>query len=186
MATATKKAKPKEAETVAEKPEYVWRKGRHLKADPQAAGEEIARLRKLHGEALTTAHIVEAAQNPASPLHDCFEWDDAEAARKYRQQQARYLLSSILVVVKQAGGPTRYEITNVNVRTEDGVRAYVPTSSVVGNPSYREQVLTRALRDFDSWRARYAHVSKILGHNPVEIFDTLTRELTLEKAKRGA
>lgn len=51
-----------------------------------------------HG-AITPDMVVEAARDPASPLHECFEWDDAAAAQAHRRDQARALLRSIRVNV---------------------------------------------------------------------------------------
>jgi hypothetical protein len=38
-----------------------------------------------HGDELTEQIVVDAARSPDSPLHSLFEWDDAKAARKYRE-----------------------------------------------------------------------------------------------------
>jgi hypothetical protein len=43
--------------------------------------------------------VLADARDPESPLHDCFEWDDAKAAAAYRIDQARVLIRSIEIVV---------------------------------------------------------------------------------------
>jgi hypothetical protein len=53
-----------------------------------------------HGGRATAAQVVEAAADPDSPLHPCFDWDDESAARSYRIEQARSLIRSVRVNVK--------------------------------------------------------------------------------------
>lgn len=56
----------------------------------RAALEDLARQ---HNGAVTPQEVVEAARPETSPLHDYFEWNDNEAAQKYRLTQARGLLN---------------------------------------------------------------------------------------------
>jgi hypothetical protein len=46
---------------------------------------ELEPLAAEHGDELTEQIVVEAARSPDSYLHSLFEWDDAKAARKYRE-----------------------------------------------------------------------------------------------------
>lgn len=48
---------------------------------------------------LLPADVVEAARDPASPLHSHFEWNDSAAAEKYRLDQARTLIRSVKIEV---------------------------------------------------------------------------------------
>lgn len=60
----------------------------------------VAAIRQLERDGrLAPADVVAEASDPASPLHDYFEWDDSEAARKYRLSQARTLIRSIKVEI---------------------------------------------------------------------------------------
>ena len=60
----------------------------------------LARLAEAGEGVLTPDAVVEAAASPDSPLHGYFEWDDTEAARKYRLEQARTLIRSVHVEVQ--------------------------------------------------------------------------------------
>jgi hypothetical protein len=57
-------------------------------------------LKKLEQKGkLSPLDVIDAAKNPKSPLHQYFEWDDTEAARKYRIEQARELIRTIKIEV---------------------------------------------------------------------------------------
>lgn len=48
---------------------------------------------------LTPKGVVAAARDPAHPLHSYFEWDDAQAAAAYREDQARQLIRSVNIQI---------------------------------------------------------------------------------------
>jgi len=52
----------------------------------------LKELAESAGGALSPAAVVEAARPNNSPIHDQFVWDDTEAAKRYRLQQASELL----------------------------------------------------------------------------------------------
>lgn len=61
----------------------------------------MARLRHIAGEETLTARAVVAdASDPSSPLHSYFEWDDSVAAKNYRMEQARRLISHVSVEIR--------------------------------------------------------------------------------------
>lgn len=66
-----------------------------------SAVEVASVLRALEREngRLIPADVVDAARDPASPLHAHFEWDDSAAAEKYRLDQARTLIRSVKIEV---------------------------------------------------------------------------------------
>lgn len=71
--------------------------------------EQMARvdaMAAVHGGRVTPEIIVEDARDESSPFHDAFEWDDSEAAEKFRLSQARTLLRSYTIRVDTEDGPT--------------------------------------------------------------------------------
>ena len=54
--------------------------------------QALLALAELHQGRVTPEIVVEAARDPASPLHSAFTWDDAQAAHEHRLAQARVLL----------------------------------------------------------------------------------------------
>ena len=53
---------------------------------------------------LTPEAVVEAARDPASPLHGWFTWDDEAAAHMQRIYQARRLIASVQLIAALGGG----------------------------------------------------------------------------------
>lgn len=66
-----------------------------------AATDEVAEAIHMlaHRGRLTPDAIIEAARQPANPLHEHFPWDDAVAAHHFRREIARKLIGRIHVVV---------------------------------------------------------------------------------------
>src|SRR5690606_25615999 len=75
-----------------------------MKRDPDAIRAEIERLER-DGK-IRPVDVVEAAKDESSPLHDCFTWDDGEAAHQYRLIEARNLLRVYVVRPDAEEGPT--------------------------------------------------------------------------------
>lgn len=72
------------------------RKAKRLTRDERR--EVVEKLAAESGTGTVTADaLVEAAQDPAHPMHDHFEWDDAKAAHAHRLQTARGILASVAV-----------------------------------------------------------------------------------------
>lgn len=69
---------------------------------------ELARLFKIHGR-LDATIVLNAAASPANPLHPYYEWDDAEAAVKWRLQQATNMLvgSKMVAFLTQAAADAK-------------------------------------------------------------------------------
>jgi hypothetical protein len=65
---------------------------------------------------LTPTEVLDAARNPDSLIHECFEWDDEKAADSHRLSQARALIRSVdLVIIEE----TRILSTVAYVRDPD-------------------------------------------------------------------
>lgn len=57
----------------------------------------LVALADAHDGRLSPDIVVAAAIDPTSPLHSKFEWDDTEAAKEHRRNQARALIRSVRV-----------------------------------------------------------------------------------------
>jgi hypothetical protein len=104
--------------------------------------------------------VVEAARDPASPLHALFEWDDAKAAEEYRIQTARTIIRSITYRVMALGKSVNdYQPMFVRYQeNEDGQpgrSGYGNVVKVLGDEDLRKKLLDQARRELDAWIRRY-------------------------------
>jgi hypothetical protein len=65
--------------------------------DAAIIGPELAKIIRANQGRWCAADIVEAARDPASPLHPYFEWDKDTAAQLYNEDQARHMTRGIYV-----------------------------------------------------------------------------------------
>lgn len=84
----------------------------------KGVAEELESLRDKDG-LLHIEKVVEAARDPDSPLHKHFQWNDGEAAHRYRLGQARALIRAQKIPVRI--GPLIIKAV-----------AYVPSSNMTG------------------------------------------------------
>lgn len=158
---------------------YSYVVGARIKLDPQCVGNELERIIEQNDGALTPAMVVLEARSEFAPLHPHFEWNDGIAADKYRVEQARYLIRSVLVtyernekpqtvrafasITPQADGGRRFGLdvpaTNEDGEEEErvtGRRIYVRIQDALSDAELRKQVLAAATREIQGWRKRYA------------------------------
>jgi hypothetical protein len=75
---------------------FVYRPGFNF---PVAADQAATALEQIRMKTILTAPaIVKASRPKSAPLHPIFNWNDADAAEKYREGQARTLVRAIKVV----------------------------------------------------------------------------------------
>lgn len=104
-----------------------------------------------HEGALTPQAVLEHGTDPDSVLHGFFEWDDSEAARRFRLSQAGELIRRCKITVQT--GPE--EVRRVRAFTHVAPRAsYVPTEKALVES--RDVVLQQCLRDISALRRKYA------------------------------
>lgn len=122
--------------------------------DPKLVGEHLEFLRKkFHGE-LTPEDVLEDAKSHNSPLHSFFEWDDTEAARNYRLQQARGLIRSVVAIYTQPDKPAVRAKAYVHIN-EPSAPHYRETSHAMSQAKTRAMVLQRAMNELKAWKDRY-------------------------------
>ena len=113
---------------------------------------------------LVAAEVVEAAADLGHPLHDMFQWDDSEAAARWRVYQAAQLIRSVkITVISSRGEGDDFKIRSwVPSRSAigAGVPGYLPEAQVRADPLQRERVLRQMLREVNALRRRYRHLSE--------------------------
>jgi len=139
---------------------YAWKPGSVIKdTDAAVAGRILEAIYNRDGAVRPAALVIEAT--PAdSPLHGCFEWRDDIAGRRWREEQARYLIRSITVRVTEA--PQTQPIRAfVSIPGEDG--GYMHITTAMSNAEMRYRIVTQALRELEVWHDRYVNLMEFAG-----------------------
>ena len=139
--------------------EYYARKHSSL-SDKQAAlcGPVLAKIETDHGK-LTPRLVVADASDPRSPLHDQFEWNDTEAAIKYREDQARRLIRNIMVrvTVDDEQQDVRFFLSV----SQGKERSYRNISYVSNDADLQEQVVQQAHAELERWRTKWGQYRQL-------------------------
>lgn len=136
--------------------------GRKPKVSSKTVRDELLKLQDNRGR-ITPQAVVDEASNPKHPLHNLFEWDDTEAARKYRLDQARELIRSVDVVIRN----TKHEIEVVAYVRDPKAKArdqgYVATMSVRNSPASTKAILLCELQRIEDLALRASSLSDAFG-----------------------
>lgn len=121
--------------------------------------EELARIAAAHNGILFPADVVNAARNPESPLHDVFDWNDTEAAEKWRLEQARRLIRVQVTFLPSENKTVQAYISLTPARAEDG--GYLPVEKVLSDEKLLEQMKADAARELEIFSAKFARISEL-------------------------
>lgn len=124
-----------------------------INADAQKVGKELEKIETL-GELNNEAVLKYAEEHPKSELYKCFDWDDTEASKKWRLNQASRIICSISVEIKEE--PTVKQRIYVNVRSsETGKRKFKNIRDVLENDDEYNQLVNKAKEDFNKCKEKY-------------------------------
>lgn len=134
--------------------------------DRKAVKEALIAIKRANGNDLLVAEeVVEVARDESSPLHQCFTWDDTEAAKQYRLVQARRLISCEVVWPddeKEHPVPRWVSLSSDRKRPGGGYRE---TKQVINSKKLLEELEATAKKDLDGVLKRYemlkAFVAKV-------------------------
>lgn len=150
-----------------------------MSGDMEIAGVPAAVARHLQSLAssagvLTVASVLRDAEREDSPLHKFFEWDDTEAAQRYRELQARQVIARVRVqlITPDDTDPVRVRAwisrRDIGVAGESlGPGAYVAIEDVAGETDREASVLRSIRRDIARMRRKYAGFEALL-HQELE------------------
>lgn len=128
---------------------YQWKIDKYP-VSAQKAGNELARIESRYG-ALRPEDVVAESRAGKSVLHKCFNWDDKDAAEKYRISQGQDLICNIVAV--KINGKALEAPVRAFVSIE---RAYVRVSAVIKSGEFTEIMLAQALKELEAFRRKYA------------------------------
>ncbi|MBO5567794.1 MAG: hypothetical protein J6A79_02445 [Clostridia bacterium] len=149
---------------------YQWKTGSKHNVDPQIAGEVCAALETV-GQ-LSAANLVEVSRPEDAPLHSEFEWDDTEAAIRWREHQARRIIGHITVVSHaDETNPIR-----AFFHLAESDPKYESISTIVQQQDKYDQLLQLALKELNSFRRKYSQLEQLSA--VFEAIDAATEQST--------
>lgn len=149
-------------------------------ADAEKVHREILRLKQKNQNTVSPKVMVDAARKPTNPMHSLFEWDDSEAAEKYRVSQAQHIMRALQVIYVEAPKqPMRaFEIISKK-RPGDSktVTLYGTSEEACADPDVHARLVADAVRELIAWRNRYQMLNEM--RNLVRVIDKVVDELTV-------
>jgi len=122
--------------------------------------EELKRIAKEHAGLLQPAIVVQEARPTSSPLHSQFEWDDSQAAEKYRIQQARQLINVVVETIPGLKEPVPVFVSLTPDRARDG-GGYRLLTTVLTDKMSKELLLQDALNELEIFQRKYARLKEL-------------------------
>lgn len=141
---------------------FGWSVGSSFRVSPQIAGEYLDDLRKRNGGIVKPIDVVEAAKDPASPIHGEFEWDVDKAAETAWKQRARQMLNHLVIVVDvHKSKPEQTPPAFINVQVTKGSRGYASTDAVAASPEWQAYALDQCMKMLVGLKRRFNHLSEL-------------------------
>lgn len=135
----------------------VWKFQGLYRGDAEKCFSEIQSI----GESATPQQILDKARDSTTELHKCFEWDDSVAAEKYRLQQARQIVGSLVYQKAETEQPEAPKIRVMQSIVTEDTMAYKPVKVIVQNQNEYSQLLTRAKKELTAFKSRYERLSEL-------------------------
>lgn len=118
--------------------------------------EELETIRLANGGLLLPQDVVDFARNPETALHRKFDWDDSEAAEKWRRQQARQVIKvHVIIPPAAASAPTQVVVKNYHHVPTDK-KGYRAIEDISASKQMRDALLRRMVQDIQTFRAKHA------------------------------
>jgi len=155
---------------------YRWKvEAQHSTADAQVFGERLEFLRhRLEAEAVRTGDevgeldpldVITDARHPSSPIHHLFNWDDSDAADRWRLHEAEQALQALTVVRARVGpAPDSTPVRGVAAISPAGPRRPARVEACdLETPAQRAAYIREAIAEARSWARKYADIPELHG-----------------------
>ena len=124
----------------------------------------LEKLANQKGGILMVDDVIEAAKDESCVLHHHFEWDDTEAAKAYRKEQARSLIRKCKITLVDMPSAEIRAFTSLPSDRESG-GGYRLTSTVLND----DQMLLEFIHDIELTIARWRSKLYLLDAKTTEI-----------------
>ena len=132
---------------------YKWKEKAMVSADPQVAGEMCERLDAVGN--LTAKGLLDANRPIDAPLHKEFEWNDGIAAEKYREQQARHIIGSLIICPEQS------EPVRAFFKIESTGNRYIPVTTIMESADSTNRLKEIAISELKAIERKYRSIEAL-------------------------
>jgi len=134
--------------------------------------KELKRITDENNGILLPERVVEEAKVETSPLHDSFNWDNTDAAQKYRVHQARNLIRCTVVYEERT---EKYIKTFVSLSSDrDNGGGYREVIIVLKDTDKKAEMLADALSELQAFQNKYNSLVELC-----EVFDAIRQLETI-------
>lgn len=145
--------------------EYKWVPGSKMRGDANKVMKELTTLFGLNAQQLKPEHVVQAARNPKSYLHNYFTWDMKAAHEKLLKIEAQKILRSLDVVIV-VGNREPITVKAIPSIPDENLRDsidsyYTPVEEAVADVQAMDRLEKKALADLRDWRSRNAMIHSL-------------------------
>lgn len=131
-----------------------------------SVSEELELIRSRNSGVIYPADVVQFARDESTALHSKFEWNDGDAAEKYRLWQAREIIRASVTILPRNNQPIQTYVSLKHDRyTTTGGSAvaggYRNLIEVLSVPSLRKTLLEEAIEEHDRWEKKYQTIKEL-------------------------
>lgn len=126
--------------------------------------DELLLIQEQNKGLLDPVKVVEFARDKTTALHGRFEWDDSEAAERYRIWQARSIIRLEFIVIPSKNNKdtiVRSFVSLIADRRAEKDRGYRLMLDVLSDEDLRKQMLDEAKTDMLIFRRKYGHLKEL-------------------------
>ena len=124
---------------------------------------ELEKIANKKGGLLNPHDVVEFARNEKTALHSCFDWDNSEAAEKWRLHQARMLIRIVVNIIPQVDENKEYRMFVSLTPDRQPGNGYRPVLTVLSKDMLKAQMLMDAMSEQKAFRKKYETVRELCG-----------------------
>lgn len=128
--------------------------GLHNGADAQLVANEIMSI----GEDATPAQIVDKGRDERTELHKCFTWDDADAAERWRKQEARMIVCHLMIRREDEEQTDDAPEVRFFLKAKSG-EGYKAMPVILQREDEYTAMLRRALGELNAFQRKYTALS---------------------------
>lgn len=150
----------------------MWKDGFRASVPAQVAYDTIHDLYQQGKK--TAKDLVDASRPEDAPLHSMFEWNDAVAAEKYREEQGRTIIRHIIEVPETEDEKETMPVVRAFFKIDESTNDYEPTYVIMSDEEKRRRLLQVAKAELQQFKVKYSSLKELFA--VFEAIDKVTKE----------